>query len=464
MRSMFLALTLLASMSVPALAAPAVSSTYAFIQSMGVNMHVSQGSGQYGSIPDDEADMTYLFSGNPVNMRDSYNSWWQGYEASYSELASPSAPCPSGTSSCPSAPASGTYKTGHWDFISAVGGAQTPATIASFLTGINAISVLVPGSVYAVEGPNEINNFPITWNGSANSTPNAVLFQQSLYSQAKADASLPGVQVFYFTGYCCGETTGPNPSTTSGLADFDTQHPYPGSDNPPLAWVNPATALPNESSPFGPAVYTETGYNTSDGGISTAAMGAWILDIFADDWLNNISQTYVYQLQSDSSSDGSGFYTSTNAVTPAAQYLHNFTSILNDTGSTAATFTPKAVSYTLSGSGVSSFELQKSSGETDLVVWNETSAYPGPATTATVTLPSAMQAVVYDPTQGTSAISTTASASSVICSSLPSRMKPVSTNTTRSSRLARTKENGRSKTPVSPMTRLPLGAPRLRST
>ncbi len=94
--------------------------------------------------------------------------------------------------------------------------------------------------------------------------------------------------------------------------------------------------------------------------------------------------------------------------------MHNFTSILNDTSASANSYTPTAkISYSVSGTGVSSFALQKSNGATDIVVWNETSAYPGPSTTATVTLGAAGKVTVYDPIVGTTATSTNASTSSV---------------------------------------------------
>jgi hypothetical protein len=386
-----------------------LTSNYEFLDSIGVNMHISQGTAQYDDLSDDENDLAYL---GIHNARDSYNPFWEAYQHSYSILSNISGI--------------------KWDFLSVVGNDSSPPTetssqISNFLAntvatdnagGIGYIEAEVPGSVYAVEGPNEINNFAIDYNTGSTidtGTQAGVDYQESLYSQAKADVSLTGVKVFYFTGYCCGDATGPNPSTTSGLADYDTQHPYPGSNNPPLNWVNPTTAFNNESAPFGPGVYTETGYNTNDGGITQAAMGAWILDILADDWYNNISKTYIYQLMSDSLPDGSGLFTNSNASTTSALDLHNFTTILNDLASNAASYTPISnVTYTITGNGVSSFALQKASGETDIIVWNETSSYPGTQSTATVTFGNqVMSANVFDPTIGTTTIAAHSNVSNV---------------------------------------------------
>jgi hypothetical protein len=393
---------------------PPLASAYSFINSLGVNVHISQGTGDYDSLSADEADLAYL---GVHNLRDSYNPYWEAYQHSYSTLSSVSGV--------------------KWDMISTVGSDSSPPTesaanVTSFLSqtsattggagGIGYLDTEVAGSIYAVEGPNEINNFAINYNtGTSTDTglQAGVDFQTALYSQTKAASWLSGVKVFYFTGYNAGSIgVGPNPYTTSGLADYDTQHPYPGTNSPPFASVTPSVALGNETAPFGPAVYTETGYNTDTGGITQAAMGAWILDIFADDWYDGISKTYIYQMMSDSTSDGSGFYSSANVQTTAATDLHNFTTLLTDAGSGASTFSPTAnITYTLSGAGAASAKviaLQKSSGETDLVIWNETSAYPGAASPVTVSFGATVaSANVFDPTTGTTATSTNSSVPSV---------------------------------------------------
>lgn len=142
------------------------------------------------------------------------------------------------------------------------GGTLTTASLQSQLALVAQLNSAVPGSVVAVEGPNEINNAPLTYNGMGG-LQGAVNLQQDIYSEVQANPALKGVVVDYFTGYSAGAiAAGPDPATTPGLADFDNQHPYPQNGQPPYQWVSPALALPNETAPIGPTVYTETGYST----------------------------------------------------------------------------------------------------------------------------------------------------------------------------------------------------------
>ena len=61
-----------------------------------------------------------------------------------------------------------------------------------------------------------------------------------------------------------GVRVGPSPLTTPGLANYDTQHPYPNNGNAPDMWVNPAKALHIEPGGTGPAVYQVGGTLTAD--------------------------------------------------------------------------------------------------------------------------------------------------------------------------------------------------------
>jgi hypothetical protein len=55
------------------------------------------------------------------------------------------------------------------------------------------------GSLLAVEGPNEPNNFPFTYNGIKSSSTTSLpiaQFQRDLYAAVKADPKLAGIPVF----------------------------------------------------------------------------------------------------------------------------------------------------------------------------------------------------------------------------------------------------------------------------
>jgi hypothetical protein len=354
-----------------------------FISTLGVNAHISQGTANYGNIPDVIADMQYL---GAVNIRDSYNPYWVN---SYTALLQ------SGV---------------QFDFLMAVGGTWTTAGIQSALAAINPLSA--SGKIYAVEGPNEINNFPLTYNGVSGSQ-GAVNFQSDLYSMAHADSSLPGVKVYYFTGYGFDGGPNPDPAATAGLADYDTQHPYLRSGTP-LATFSRAATFTNENPPNGPGVYTEAGIMAS---LTDVEKESWILDMLMDDAAQGIAKTYIYELMEEG--DGLGLFDTSNNPKTDAIGIHNLTTILSDNGSTATTFTPAPVSYSLSNLPNPQFSLalQKSNGATDIIVWNEPSLQPGSSVSVGVQLKANAQTInVYDPEQGTTAIQTLSNTDSLTVS------------------------------------------------
>lgn len=300
---------------------------------------------------------------------------------------------------------------------------------------IDAIAKAHPGAVVAVEGPNEINNFPVTYNGLSGEAA-AEAYQKDLYAAVKADPNLSGASVYYFTGYDQmpgGNST--NPATTPGLADFDNQHPYPKNGDPPAGYVARSATLTNESPPTGPAVYTEAGYSTTGvfNGGDADVQAKYTLDMLMDDAQQGISKTYLYQLLdayqpgSPQGDDGFGLFDPSNQPKEAATAIHNLTSVLADTGGGAGSFTPAALAYSVSGepSGGHDFLMQKSSGAYDIAVWNEPPIWnsgtktetPAPAVSETVNLGQTFGTVnVYDPLTGTAPVATYSNVSTVALS------------------------------------------------
>src|SRR5271163_88221 len=222
-----------------------------FIATLGANAHISQGSANYFRESDDLADMQYL---GVVNMRDNYNSYW---ESIYTSLGNAGI---------------------KFDFLMATGGTWTTSTLQSAISGINSFAATAPGSVYALEGPNEINNWPVTYNGIGG-LQGGVNFQKDLYSMAHSDSSLPGAVVYYFTGYDYGVISGgpgPNPDTTPNLADYDNQHPFLRS-GVPINTFSRSVTFDNENPANGPGVYTEAGIKEM---ISEDETESWIWTSF----------------------------------------------------------------------------------------------------------------------------------------------------------------------------------------
>ena len=333
-----------------------------FLDTIGVNTHIAYTDGGYANVANVEADLAYL---GITNVRDGISNGAAGSAplSSYIALA----------------------KDGiKFTFLIGAGGAVTTASLQAQLALIDQVNKAVPGSVVAVEGTNEINNAPVTFNG-VGGLQGAVAMQQALYSAVHADTNLPGVAVDYFTGYGAGSyAQGPDPATTAGLADYDTQHPYPNGGQAPEKWVTPTQALGNESATtgFGPAVYTETGYSSNGGtggAVNPDVQAKYTLDLLFDDAANGISQTDLYQLMdayapgSRQGDDGYGLFDPTNTAKPVATAIHNLEAILADTGTKAASFTPTALAYSVTNlpSTGNSIAIEKSNGSYDIAVWNE---------------------------------------------------------------------------------------------
>jgi len=299
--------------------------------------------------------------------------------------------------------------------------ASSTAGLQSQLSMVNQVATTVPGSVIAVEGSNEINNFAVSYNG-VSGLQGALNEQAALYSMVHSDADLPGVSVDYFTGYDAGSIgMGPDPLATGGLADADTQHPYPMNGQAPAFWVSRAQALPNTASASAPAVYTETGYTTDQ--VSPDVQAKYTLDLLLDTAKEGISKTYLYELMdayapgSPQGDAGYGLFDSTGAPKPVATAIHDLTTILADTGANASSFKATPLTYSIANlpTDGSSMAIEKSNGTYVIAVWAEPqiwntstkSEVAAPSETVTVTLPQAYTSEqVFDPLSGTSAIAT----------------------------------------------------------
>ena len=233
-----------------------------FVNSEGVNTHIPYTDGAYANVGQVIKDLQYL---GISRIRDSINTPGQfggGPFSSYVQVAS--------------AGIHFVFMVGGGGTFSQTGGVPTNPSLDQRVGYISALQQTVPGSVIGVEGTNEINNQPITYQGTGASLAGqdelnaAIAMQRDLYQDIHNAPTLAGVPVYYFTGYGAGTIPlGPDPYTTAGLANADTQHPYPNGGQAPAYWVSRPVALPNESivdaATLAPAVYTETGYSSNGG-------------------------------------------------------------------------------------------------------------------------------------------------------------------------------------------------------
>jgi lysophospholipase L1-like esterase len=286
-----------------------------------------------------------------------------------------------------------------FDFVdeqfSTTGSLQPAAQLANY----NSLEAVAPGSIDYIEGLNEINNQPITYDGSGSSGQGqdelnaALAYQQTIYQEVTSDPALSGIGIAYFTGYDAGSIpVGPDPFKTSGLATADTQHPYPQFGQAPSYWVNPAPAFPNltaeDIAGGAPMVYTETGYSSvptvGGSGVDEATQARYSLDLLLDDAKNGIKTTYIYDINDDgpmgsSVDDGFGLFyaydntADPNGAKPAATAIHNMNVILADTGAQASSFTLNAIDFSVAGQTATSnnMEMQRSDNTSIIALWDE---------------------------------------------------------------------------------------------
>ena len=385
-----------------------------FVGTIGVATHIAYTDGEYSDPKLIISDLGYL---GIDNVRDGISNGANGSAG----IASYIAVAQSGVK---------------FTFLSGAGGAQTTQTLAASIGLVDQVAKAVPGSVVAVEGLNEINNQPITWNGAAAPTGQdeldaALSYQRQLYADVKADPALQGVAVDEFTGAGAGGIPkGPDVGTTPGLADDVTQHPYPNFGQAPAHWVAPSTATPGNTAP---AVYTETGYSSNggtSGGVNADVQARYTLDLLFDDAKDGVTRTYLYDLLdayapgSRQGDDGLGLFDYTKAAKPVAVAIHDLTSILADTGSSAPPASVAGSAYSVGGLPATgnSLLLSKSDGSSDIAVWAEPAIWNEstgtetlqPATPVSVSLGAVYASVeVFDPMAGTAPVQTLTDVSTV---------------------------------------------------
>ena len=284
------------------------------------------------------------------------------------------------------------------------------------LTSAQTLNTAVPGSVIAVEGPNEINNWSFVVDGvtSNHGWPNDAgplmkKFMTKLFSLVHADALLKGVQVYNLTW---GGTTDADQYgilDLDGQADLGNIHPYPKGQ--PYRAIQAAIAgsyhhvLPSQ------AVITETGYATGTAGddVSERAQAILNLNIYLGTFQQGFVRTYIYELYDEWQTYG--LFKGDFTPKPTATAIHNLTTILADDRAPTAL---GSLNYKLSGlpATAHSLLLQKSNGAFELVLWNEAPVYANGAdlqvnaSAVTVELGQTVQGgSVYDPIQGATALS-----------------------------------------------------------
>jgi hypothetical protein len=315
------------------------------------------------------------------------------------------------------------------------------------------------GQLLALEGINEANNFPITYNGATGGGSGDWLpvaqYMRDLYAAKAGDSVLQAYQLFAATEPGAQSTnaglqwlTTPTGSGTQigdnvKLADYANVHNYVSSnqlihvDNQAWSaadgtggglafdtiqgnftgttWLKGYTAAPTSQSNTIPRVTTETGWDGSDSNVpnnSLAVQGKMLTNCLLAQFKRGWAYTFIYEMiDAEASSQNQGLYTAnpTRAAKPAADYVHNLTTILADT----TEFTTNKLDYSIPSqpSTVHDLLLQKASGRFELVVWGESVSATNPITVNFGRIFANVN--VYDITVGTSPVSSFSNTGSV---------------------------------------------------
>jgi hypothetical protein len=338
---------------------------------------------------------------------------------------------------------------------------QQSGALVSLLTNQDVASTIAmakqlsaAGALLAVEGPNEPNNFPVTYAGQTSSgttfLPVAKL-QRDLYAAVKAEPTLAGIPVFHSS-----EAGGSEPDNMglqfltipagagammpdgTKYADYANTHNYivghsaKLSDNlcwnaadPTLngdwdglyveygkTWRGHFNGYSNADLQALPRVTTETGWVTSGtGSITEEQQGRLFLNLYLSAFKRGWSYTFVYMLRDDPNQGYWGFFDTGYKAKKSGTYLHNLTTIL--AAPSARQGARPDYSIASPPPTVHDLLMEKVNGSFDLAVWNERPS--GGSDTVTVTFAAAHPTVnVYDPITGTAPTQSLANVTSVM--------------------------------------------------
>ncbi|RAK60737.1 hypothetical protein DJ021_13425 [Phenylobacterium hankyongense] len=359
-----------------------------FVGSLGVNTHVGWSKTPYGDLQKVAAGARYL---GVHNLRDSLDA------SSYAGI----------------------------DQLAGAGfkfDLESHSDLKTFMRQVGALAQAHPGFVAAIEGPNEVDGWPISYNGKSG-YPAASAFQAALYAQVRADRLLRNVPVYNVTVSGLDARKYEALGDLSGATDYANVHIYYGGGQPSYGWSqadptfhwNNWLAAGQIGAPGKPTVITETGASSAHlwgGGVDETTQAKQILNALMNSAKSGVAATYLYELVESRRGDATnseahyGLFRYDWTPKPAAVAVHNFTRILTD-GSATGGFNPGALEYIVQGLPETGqhFLFQEQHGVYDLVVWaepdvwNETTHTPIPAPTAqvTVSLAAPRMVAVYDP-------------------------------------------------------------------
>ena len=365
------------------------------VQSIGVNTHLGNWT-VYENIGLVESSLVYL---GVTTVRDGSMFSTAHAQAAYSQLAA------------------GGIK---FDFFTPPG-----TDLPTFIKQLDAFVAAHPGSLFAIEGPNEVDLQAFSYNGSL-SLSSAAAFQRALFAAVQADPKLD-VPVYNLTLSQPNTTNYNQVGNLASAADDANIHAYVWSGTTPGQVLLNDMNIARWDATGLPVIFTEAGYDTmtSDpmSGVDQTVQAKYTLDTLMDAFKNGVAQTFLYELFDEASDPNFtnseahfGLFNNDGSPKLVATAIHNLTTILSDPNASQP-FTPGSLAYSLDNmsSTASQLLLEKHNGTFDLVLWDEHVIWDptqqkeiaSPTSNVTVNLGQSYAVVyVFDPLVGTSPIAT----------------------------------------------------------
>ena len=253
----------------------------------------------------------------------------------------------------------------------------------------------VPGSVASVEGYNEINNFPVTFEDQSGLAA-AAAGQKALYQSFKGSLDVRHIPVIDMTGFeMLKDPKFTYGSSLEGYADVMNVHAYAQNGQQPSIWINPEKIEAYKSlQQVLPKVITEFGYSTMPQsgwlviGVDERTQAKGLLNGLFDAARSGYDKLYFYELLDQKPDPASkqlefhfGLFTFENRPKVAAQAIRNLLQVLGEreSGSAAEPNRPEPngsfhldVQKPERGDQFFTLGLMKSDGTQVAAVWRET--------------------------------------------------------------------------------------------
>jgi len=304
----------------------------------------------------------------------------------------------------------------------------TPVTLSNFHSVIDQLQSAHPGAITSIEGPNEVNGWPVTYNGQTGAA-GAIALQTDLYHMVKSDPLFAGVPVYNFTISSSNLSDYQALGNLSGIANAMPLHYYYGGGSV-AGWWATELSFAQAVTPNEPVhVFTEIGSSTAptvNWGVNETVQAKQSLDVVMNAARNN-SRVFFYELVNSTHNNtplenNYGLFHGDWTPKPAATALHNLTTILTTGADPNAA--PDSFSYSVSGLPSTGYTtvFEKSATVHDIAVWNDPSLWNNTTHTeiaiaphqVTINLGAAYASVdVYDPLTGAAPIQHLSSVSSV---------------------------------------------------